>query len=334
VNPTPILIFAYNRPEHLNITLSALEHCRRLEECQVFIYCDGLKRAGDAENIEQTRKVAQTWGRDHRAKVILREENLGLRTSIITGVTEACDKFGRVIVLEDDIVVSPAFVSFMLEALDRYENEPRVYQAAGYLFSDENISKEDAFLIPVSNSWGWATWKRAWKTCNFNLNIIPEPFKSRNLRKEFDLGGAFHFSLLLENEINHFISTWAVLFYYHVFINKGLVVYPTHTLVYNNGFDSSGINSGDFNINPIAITDLKDLGAGGNFVFPKDISVNPDTFGKHRASMKKSYQKLYRKHPTLLIRLKTILFLRKNGLYEQAKTIFHLFGKRRKKTPN
>ncbi len=136
---TPILVFAYNRPEHLQLTLDAIGHNNRLDECQVIIYCDGSKTPELLDKVRQTQEVAHKWAKLHQANVIIRDKNLGLKQSIISGVTQACNEFGKVIVLEDDIVVSSKFISFMLDSLKRYENDASIYQIAGFLFSPERI---------------------------------------------------------------------------------------------------------------------------------------------------------------------------------------------------
>ena len=126
---TPIAIFAYKRPRHLRQLLDLMLQCERLDECQVHIFCDGAKKPEDAENVRATREVArETAYRLKDTRLIEREENLGLARSIVSGVTELCEQYGRVIVLEDDFILHPFVFDFMLQSLDRYADEEQVAQ--------------------------------------------------------------------------------------------------------------------------------------------------------------------------------------------------------------
>lgn len=286
---TPIVIFAYNRPIHLQKTLLALGDCHRLEECHVYIFCDGLKNQKESELVDQVRQVAMDWAESHDASLIIRKNNIGLKNSVISGVNQVFKNYSRVIVIEDDIIVSPIFVSFMLEALDRYEKESIIYQIAGFLFSADRLADKDAFLIPLTSSWGWATWKRAWEGCDFEIKQAPLSLKNKTFRRKFDLDGIYPWTKMLEDEYFNNIDTWDIQFYYHVFMNNGLVVYPCKTLVYNAGFDSSGIHCGNHDVNPINIIDLQKFEKRSNFAFPEVIAVDPKVLHKHKISIKKMY---------------------------------------------
>lgn len=98
------------------------------------------------------------------ATIIEAEANRGLANSIIAGVTKLCDEYGRVIVLEDDLVVSPVFLTYMNAALDKYEDVEDVMQVSGYIFPVTAFENNtEAMFLPFTTSWGWATWGRAWK---------------------------------------------------------------------------------------------------------------------------------------------------------------------------
>lgn len=128
-NPAPIVLFLYNRPNHTKLTLNALAKNVEAIESELFIYCDGLKTGSsekDADNVQAVRQIANEENRFKKVNVICREQNLGLANSIISGVTDVVNQFGRIIVLEDDIVPSIGFLKYMNEALDLYENEDKV----------------------------------------------------------------------------------------------------------------------------------------------------------------------------------------------------------------
>src|SRR5690349_10933969 len=125
IRGTPLALFTYNRPQHTQRALSALERCSRLEECDLHIYCDGAKHRTDEAAVVSSRQVVREWAARFGAAVFERTENLGLARSVVAGVTDLCDRYGRAIVLEDDLVVSPDFLNYMLQALDRYQDDSR-----------------------------------------------------------------------------------------------------------------------------------------------------------------------------------------------------------------
>lgn len=241
---TPLALFAYRRPFHTQRALDSLAHCTRYMECQVHIFCDGPKSPQHFEEVEATRKVVQEWAKEHNAQVVLRDQNLGLARSIVSGVTELCEQYGRIIVLEDDLVVSPDFLDYMLQALDRYEAEENVYQVSGFMFPVEQPDKPDAFFLPLTTSWGWATWQRAWRIFDWQARGAQELLSNPDRCREFDLGGSYPYSGILRSRLEGKNDSWCILWWYSVFQTNGLVLHPRKSLVWNGGFDDTGVHSG------------------------------------------------------------------------------------------
>lgn len=245
---TPVALFAYNRPEHTQRALDALSKCRKIEDCEFYLFSDG-PRSNDAKvDVDVTRKVLHEWATDFNARIVEQPRNLGLAKSIVTGVSELCKQYGRVIVVEDDLVVSPDFLHYMIQSLDHYENEDQVMQVGGFTLSPPLEIVTDAFLIPVTTTWGWATWQRAWQHFSWepvNLEAAKLDVEWSNL---FNLNGTCTFSSMLEDRMAGRNDSWGILWWYVVSRRNGLVVYPTKSLVWNGGFDGSGIHcgSGDF----------------------------------------------------------------------------------------
>jgi hypothetical protein len=147
-----------------------------------------------------------------------------------------------VIVLEDDLVTSRYFLEFMNTALDRYEGEERVMQIAGYMFPERLVFEEDALFLPFISSWGWATWRRAWRHFKPRPAGYERVLADSALRKRFDLNGNYNYSRILRAALRGRIDSWAVWWYLTVFLRNGLVLFPRKTLVRNLGFDGSGVN--------------------------------------------------------------------------------------------
>lgn len=242
---TPIALFIYNRPEHAQLALESLAKCARVDECDVRIYCDGPKNDADAPGVEEARKIARGWRDTLHAEVIEREQNLGLARSIVTGVNELCDQYGRAIVVEDDFILGVGFLNYMLQALDRYADAPNVYQISGYMFPVNHPPGLDAFFLPLTTTWGWATWKRAWQIFDWDASDALERLQDPKVRREFDLDGSYRYSEMLEQRLRNENDSWGLLFWWSVFKAGGLALHPRESLVWVGGFDRSGTHCVD-----------------------------------------------------------------------------------------
>jgi hypothetical protein len=242
---TPLAVFTYNRPGHTRRALDALSACAGLDDCAVTLYSDGARSESDAAGVAATRAVLRQWAGAHGARVVERPENLGLARSIVTGVSAACAEHGRVIVLEDDLLVHPDFLRFMIGALDRYEDAPQVMQVGGLTLSPPPEPGADAFLLPVTTTWGWATWQRAWQGFRWEPQDLDAARRDDAWLQRFGLHGAGAYLPMLEDRLAGRNDSWGILWWYAVSRAGGLVVYPSRNLVWNVGFDGSGTHCGE-----------------------------------------------------------------------------------------
>ena len=243
MNNAPIALFVYKRPEHTLKTLESLMSNAEFSDSSIFVFCDGPKNEDDIPEVKATRELIHSFSLPN-AKVVERQKNFGLADSIITGVTELCRAYSKVIVLEDDLVVSPHFLDYMNNALNLYENEERVMQISGYMFPVELKIETDAIFLPYTTSWGWATWERAWKIFDPEMSGYSSLKENKLLRYKFNLDESYDYFDMLESKINDKIDTWAIQWYLSVFMLGGLTLHPIRTLVKNIGFDGSGQHCG------------------------------------------------------------------------------------------
>jgi hypothetical protein len=241
----PIAFFAYKRPQHTLCALEALSRCALADASRLVVFCDGPKRPEDAEAVRQVREVVKSRQWCGTVEVVEREQNVGLANSITSGVSDLCREYGRVIVLEDDLIVSPYFLRYMNDALERYKDEERVMQISGYMFDVQLHAETDAILLPFASSWGWATWQRAWGKYDAALSGYAALKNDRQLRRAFNYEGRYDFFQMLEMKISGKLDSWAIVWYLTIFINRGLVLSPVKTLVHNAGFDGSGTHCGE-----------------------------------------------------------------------------------------
>jgi succinate dehydrogenase flavin-adding protein (antitoxin of CptAB toxin-antitoxin module) len=240
MSPAPIAFFAYKRPEHTRRSLESLSKNVGAKDSELFIYCDGVKSEKDRESVDLVRQVVRSQQWCGKVHIIEKEKNIGLANSIISGVTEICVKYGRVIVLEDDLVLSPFFVEYMNQALDFYETKTEIIQISGYIFPANLKSDNDVVFLPFTNCWGWATWDRAWKHFDPNMTAYNLLNRSKELKYKFNLNNSHPCFEMLEQQINGKIDSWCIRWYLSTFMISGITLYPIRTLIRNIGLDGSG----------------------------------------------------------------------------------------------
>jgi GNT-I family len=236
----PIAVFAYRRSDHLRRTLESLQRCAGFSECPLYVFGDGAKGDADAADVAAVRSVARSLLGD-RAEYRWSPENRGLSASVIAGVSAVLEKHDRIIVVEDDMELSPGFLEYMTAALRRYAGEPRVMQVSGHMFDVPEFAGRDvAVMLPFTTSWGWATWRRAWAQFDPDAHDWQVLASDRSLRRRFNVGGVYDFATMLERQMSGIGDSWAVRWNWSVFRADGLVVFPPAAMVRNTGMDGSG----------------------------------------------------------------------------------------------
>ena len=239
----PILLFVYNRPEHTRRCIESLLRNPLVSESNLFIYADGAKDCMQQEAVNEVRNYIRTLQGFKQITLIERSENWGLARNIIDGVTSQVNRYGKVIVLEDDLVVAPYFLTFMNEALEIYKDEQKVGHIQACDFT-QDPSLPDTFLIKWTGSWGWATWDRAWKHFNSNGQELLHELESRKLTHTFDFNGKYGFTRMLRRQIEGKNNSWAIRWNASLFLKDILSLNVGRSLVQNEGFDGSGTNCG------------------------------------------------------------------------------------------
>ncbi|CDF22507.1 putative uncharacterized protein [Prevotella sp. CAG:617] len=239
----PILLFAYNRPRHLQHTVEALAHNPLAQESELFVFSDGARTEDDREDVELVRSYIHTIEGFKTVHRIERDRNYGLAANIIDGVTDIVNRYGRVIVLEDDLVTAPGFLQFMNDALDTYADEPRVGHIQAYDFT-QNPRLPETFLIKFTGSWGWATWQRAWQHFNPDGQYLLNELHRRHLTRRFDFNGKYGFTRMLRHQVEGKNNSWAIRWNASLFLQDILSLNVGRSLVQNEGFDGSGTHCG------------------------------------------------------------------------------------------
>ncbi len=256
----PIALFVYNRLDHTKKTVESLRANKLASKSELFIFSDAPKNDTANEGVKKVREYIKSLDGFKRVEVIEREKNYGLAKSIISGVSEIVNKYGRVIVLEDDMVSSRYFLQYMNEALNIYEKENSVISINGYIFPIKKTLPE-TFFLKGADCWGWATWKRGWDLFEKNGQKLLNELENKKLISEFDFSNSYPYTEMLKGQIAGKNNSWAIRWYASAFLKNKLSLYPRETLIKNIGLDGSGTHcSSDdsFNgINQVANTKIK-----------------------------------------------------------------------------
>ena len=243
----PIVAFVYNRPDKARRMIESLAGNKYAKDSDIYIYSDGPKNENAMEGVEKTRKYIDSVsdaGRFLSVTVIKAEKNKGLATSIISGVSEVMEKYGRAIVVEDDLILSSAFLEYMNACLNHYAKDRKIWSVSGYtpFLRSAKKYKKSVYLNYRASSWGWGTWKDRWDTVDWNVSDY-DSFKYNPLANiRFCLGGNDQPSML-RAQMKGKLDSWAIRWCYAQSRQGMYSIAPTYTLVKNAGFDGSGTNS-------------------------------------------------------------------------------------------
>ncbi|KYJ86926.1 glycosyltransferase [Sulfurovum riftiae] len=282
-NLSPVVLFVYNRPWHTEQTVEALQKNELASESELFVYSDAAKNEEAQKSVSEVREYLKTIDGFKKVTIVEREKNWGLADSIIDGVTKVVNEYGKIIVLEDDLITSPYFLRFMNESLKMYENNTNVASIHAYIYPIKDLP--ETFFIKGADCWGWATWKDRWKIFEADGQKLLEELKSRKLEKEADFNGSYEYTQMLKDQIKGKNNSWAVRWYMSAFLKGMLTLYPGKSYIENIGNDESGTHCGTTDIFKNDLTNQYRL---------KRISIKEDVYAKNRIEIFfKSFKKTF-----------------------------------------
>lgn len=240
------ILFTYNRPEHTRKVLEALRK-NTILPTKMYIFQDGIK---GIENLEDWKKVSQIIKQVNWCKTEVRisRKNKGLAASQIFGQKYVFRKHDAIIVLEDDCVPHPLFMEYMITALNKYYDNPNVYNINGNCSEyrckiNVEPNGHSAYFTGRIDSCGWGTWKNRWVQCKWDYRILGRIKNNKELDEQFHLWGEDLESYLLGN-IYGICNSWATFWALTVIEKKGYCLTPYESFITNIGFDGSGANCG------------------------------------------------------------------------------------------
>jgi len=251
-NPAPIALFVYNRPEHTRRTLNYLKNNLLADESRLYIFSDAPKTDADIAQVDEVRALIKNAEGFKSVKVIERKTNLGLANSIIAGVTQLVNEYEKVIVFEDDLLSSPYTLTYFNQALDRYANTDNVMHIGAYMYPLTGNFLPETFFFRAATSWGWATWARAWKHFEPDVDKLIAQFNQKKIL-QFSIDGNMNFWKQIQEFKSGKNNSWAIRWYASIFLRGGLTLNPAKSLIQNIGNDGSGIHSNKEDIYQVPI---------------------------------------------------------------------------------
>lgn len=235
----PVVVFAYARLEHLRRTIESLRRNPEAKYTDLHVYCDGSKSPRVRDRVKAVREYVASIDGFASVHRVYRDRNIGLAHSVIDGVSSLLDQHDCVIVVEDDLLLSPHFLCYMNDALTCYRDDDRVASVHGYNYPVGEPLPE-TFFLRGADCWGWATWSRAWRHFNPDGRALLARLQHQRLTRAFDLDGGYPFTAMLKAQIAGRNDSWAIRWHAACFADNLLTLYPGRSLVENIGNDASG----------------------------------------------------------------------------------------------
>lgn len=242
----PVLLLLYNRPHHTRRVLDHLMRQPEIVDTPLYILSDGARSDEESRAaVWEVRRLAEeVRGVLPHVTLWLREENVGLARNVTEGVGRVLETHDRVIVVEDDLILSPYFLRWMNDALHTYRDTPEVAHVhAGTFYTCRGLKHNH--LLRFVGSWGWGTWRdrwsRYWEPDGERLLCRME--SDTDARRHFDYGGFQPFTRMLRRQIMGQNDSWAVRWHASIVLHRLLSVSSNPPLVSNGGFDGSGTHS-------------------------------------------------------------------------------------------
>lgn len=248
---SPIVLFVYNRSWHTRQTVEFLQKNELADQSDLFIYSDGPKDEQAEKAVQKVREYIHTIDGFKTVTIREREENWGLAKSIISGVTEVINKYGRIIVLEDDLISSTTFLNYMNYYLNHYKDEQKVFSITGFNYSENILNVPDDYQYSIyfgyrCMSWSWATWLDRWNKVDWEVKDFKTFIQDKKSKKLFNQGGE-DLTDMLKSQMEGNIDSWAIRWCYAHYKHNSYCVYPINSLIKNLGFDGTGVHCGNTN---------------------------------------------------------------------------------------
>ena len=293
----PVILFVYNRLDHTTQVIHTLSQNELAGETDLFVFSDAAKNEKGQAQVEAVRAFIQSkeWQSNFKSvKIVLAEKNKGLANSVIGGVSSIIEQYKKVIVVEDDLILSRNFLQYMNDALDFYQDDQKIWSISGYSFWMKSLEKypHDVFYSYRGCSWGWGTWLDRWEKVDWKVNNYPQMLADKKWQQRFNRGGNDLVNML-KLQMEGKIDSWAIRWCFAQSNLDMYTVYPKYSYLTNDGCDGTGTHSGtsdEFD------TDLQSCTKNCKFEYLKiDKKITRDFYLKHSDTLNKKIKRNLKK---------------------------------------
>lgn len=280
----PVVMFVYNRLDSVEQTIRNLKRNELANQTELFVFSDAAKKESQVENVSLVRNHIHKIDGFKSVHIIEAKKNKGLAKSVITGVTEIINEKGKVIVVEDDLITAPQFLTFMNDALDFYEDEKKIWSISGYQFPFElpETYMKSVYVAYRSSSWGWATWKDRWETIDWEVRDYSS-YKYNPIRIAKFCKGGTDLDKMLRYQMQGKIDSWAIRWCYNQCKQDKYTIYPVKSLVNNIGTDGRGTHC-----DPTSVRFRQTLATSFKYEFENNLPVDREVMKRYRKVVNRS----------------------------------------------
>lgn len=236
-NLAPIVMIVFNRPDHTSRVLKALTENELASDSRLYIFSDAARGPQDQESVAAVRSLIHQVSGFKQVIVVERELNYGCSRNVLSAISEVLKENDSCIVVEDDVMPYPLFLTYMNEALTFYKNDPTLFSIGAYshAFKIPSQYKEELFLLNRSCSWGWGTWSSAWDRINLDQSVLDKAMTDPAVRKAFARSGED-----LLRTYKRSPEIWDLRVCFQIWSLGLKTIFPVQPMVSNIGRDGSG----------------------------------------------------------------------------------------------
>ena len=235
---TPVALIIFNRPDCAERMLEAIALAKPEK---LLVIADGPRadRPEEAGKCAATRAVIERVDWDCEVLTNYSDVNLGCGLRPLTGIDWVFEQVEDAIILEDDCLPHPSFFPFCEDLLKRYRDDHRVMMIGGVNFLGEWKTPYQSYHFShFGSSWGWASWRRAWRLNDYDMKLWPLVLEENLLERLFP--DPHHrqywqnvFQSVYEKQIP---GVWDYQWLLACWINSGFRIFPEVNLISNIGY--------------------------------------------------------------------------------------------------
>lgn len=244
-NFAPVLIPTLNRFNHFVRCIDSLVSCTYAKKTDLYIALDYPANETHWIGYLKIKKHIEKLHGFKSITIIERNVNLGSEQNSKESMKSIFIKYDKLILIEDDNVFAPSFLSFVNKGLDIYKDRIDIFSVTGYNspFPMPIWYQKDAYLRTAFTGWGVGIWRNKWEKVNWTLNNFKSILSTKEIFKILKKDYQRYLPQLLRIRDTGHITGDGLIFLYLLY-NNMYSIYPVKTRVRNTGHDGSGVNCG------------------------------------------------------------------------------------------